>query len=174
MLSSPIKPPKLSFTQKKEVFEIKNNDTLLLEISIKQTLQTQEGHVVQLEPLGQKYVSARLSDSRRNEIDHIYGVYFSDNATLLDDKRFDIDKDDSMIINNEIYELIFKRISDDAVYIEDDKLTYKNILLTTNAQRCNHNVQNPVMGNKGYKYKHIIAPLVVTYKIISKKEYGHC
>jgi len=98
---------------------------------------------------------------------------------MLGDKQFNIDKDDSIIINNVryigtpgLYELIFKRISNDAVYTEDDGQTYKNILLTTNAHRRNHNVQNSVMGNKRYKYKHIIAPLVTVHKTGSKKSMG--
>jgi len=51
---------------------------------------------------------------------------------MLGDKRFDIDKSDSIIIVNVryigvpgLYELIFKRMPDDAVYTEDDKQTYK-------------------------------------------------
>jgi len=94
----------------------------------------------QLDLLGQKYMSTLLDDDRRNEIDHVYGMYFdSDNGIILGDKRFDIDKNDSIIIDNVryigtpgIYKLIFKRILDDTLYTEDDKETYKNILLTTN------------------------------------------
>jgi len=59
-----------------------------------------------------------------------------------------------------LYELIFKRIPDDTIYTENDKLVYKNILLTTNAHRRNK-ADNPIaMGSKRYKYKNIIAPLV--------------
>ena len=58
------------------------------------------------------------------------------------------------------FELIFKRIPDDAIYTEDDKQTYKSILLATNAHRRGHNALLPVLGNKGYKYKNIIAPLL--------------
>jgi len=34
-----------------------------------------------------------------------------------------------------LYQLIFKRILDDTIYTENDKLVYKSILLATNAQR---------------------------------------
>ncbi|KAL6258409.1 hypothetical protein P5V15_010367 [Pogonomyrmex californicus] len=61
---------------------------------------------------------------------------------MLGDKKFDVDKNDSIIIDNVryngtpgLYELIFKRLPDDAVFTEDDKQTYKSILLTTNAHR---------------------------------------
>jgi len=67
-------------------------------------------------------VNALLGD-RKNEIDHIYGVYLSNNSTN------DL-KDDSITIDNVrsidtpgLYELIFKRSPDDAVYTEDDKQT---------------------------------------------------
>jgi len=44
--------------------------------------------------------------------------------------------------------------------------------MTTNAHRRDHNVQNPVMGNKGYKYKHIIAPLISNHRTGGKKGTG--
>jgi len=68
-------------------------------------------------------------------------------------------------------ELIFKRISDDGpiIYTEDDKQKYKSMLLTTNAHRYNHDAHDRLRGNKGYKYKHIIAPLM---SIEPKKKSG--
>ncbi|KAL6257284.1 hypothetical protein P5V15_007103 [Pogonomyrmex californicus] len=88
---------------------------------------------------------------------------------MLGDKMFDVDKNDSIIIDNVryngtpvLYELIFKRLHDEAIFIEDDKQTYKtykNILLTTNAHGHGHSVHNSIMGNKRYsKYINIIAP----------------
>ncbi|KAL6417673.1 hypothetical protein ACFW04_014399 [Cataglyphis niger] len=86
---------------------------------------------------------------------------------MLGDKRFDVDTDDSILINGiryvgtpGLYELIFKRMPDDLVYTENDKLTYRNILLTTNAHRRDKKANNPILGNKGYKYRHVIAPLL--------------
>jgi len=79
--------------------------------------------------------------------------------TEFSDKQFDIDTNDFMIIDGikykstpGLYELIFKRIPN-TIYTENDKLAYKNMLLVTNAYRRNH---NPILGNKGYKYKNII------------------
>ncbi|KYN15778.1 hypothetical protein ALC57_11984 [Trachymyrmex cornetzi] len=100
-------------------------------------------------------------------IDHVYGVYLSENGTILGDKYFDVDMNDFVIVDGvkykgtpDLYKLIFKRIPEDAIYTEDDKLAYKSILLATNADRCSHNADNPILGNKGYKYKNITAPLV--------------
>jgi len=110
----------------------------------------------------EKYINMLLDDDREKMIDHVYGVYFSENGTFSD-KQFDIDTNDFMIIDvikykstPGLYELIFKRIPD-TIYTENDKLAYKNMLLVTNAHRRNH---NPILGNKGYKYKNIIVSLV--------------
>ncbi|KAL6265903.1 hypothetical protein P5V15_002746 [Pogonomyrmex californicus] len=109
----------------------------------KQPLQTQTGsHEMlhgELGPLGQKYMGLLLGDDIDKTIDNVYGVYFDKSDTVIDDKKFNVNKNDSIIIDNvryngtsELYELIFKRLLDEAIFIEDDKQTYKNILLTTN------------------------------------------
>ena len=54
--------------------------------------------------------------------------------------------------------LIFMKFSNEST--EDDVQTYRSILLTTNAHRCESSLSNEVMGNKGYKYENIIAPLM--------------
>lgn len=88
---------------------------------------------------------------------------------MLGNKRFDVDTDDNIIINDVrykgtpgLYELIFKRIPDDEIYTDDDLQKYKNILLTTNAHRRNHIAASQILSNRGYKYKHIIGPLMST------------
>jgi len=132
-----------------------------------QTTDGQEELYNQLGPLGQEYIGALLSSDGKNKIDQVYGVYFDDEGTLLEDKRFDIDKEDNIIVDGVTYEgtpglfeLIFKRIPDDAIYTEEDKQKYKSLLLMTNAHRRGHNAHLPVLGNKGYEYKYIIAPLI--------------
>ncbi|KAL6261889.1 hypothetical protein P5V15_006972 [Pogonomyrmex californicus] len=87
---------------------------------------------------------------------------------MLGDKKFDVDKNDSIIIDNVryngtpgLYELIFKRLPDKAIFTEDNKQTYKSILLTTNAHRRGHSTHNPIMGNKGYKNINIIARIYI-------------
>ncbi|KMQ83996.1 hypothetical protein RF55_18624, partial [Lasius niger] len=101
------------------------------------------------------------------EIDHVYGVYFDKDEMLLGNKRFDIDKDDSIIIDKVryigtlgLYELIFKRIPDDIIYTENDMQKYKSILLATKAHKRNYDAQGQLRSNGGYKYKQIIAPLM--------------
>ncbi|KYM95900.1 hypothetical protein ALC62_13452 [Cyphomyrmex costatus] len=141
-----------------------------LETLVKQSLQTRqfcEELNDQLGPLGQKYVYMLLSGDREKAINHVHSVYLNENDTMLGDKRFDVDTNDFVIIDGVkykgtpgLYELIFKRIPDDAIYTENDKLAYKSILLATNGHRRSHNADNPILGNKGYKYKYIIAPIV--------------
>ena len=118
-------------------------------------------------PFGREYIGEFFSGGKRSKIDNVYGIYFNDEGTFLGDKPFDIDGDDNIIVGETkyagtpgLYELIFKRIPDDGVYTDEDKIKYKSILLATNAHRRGHNELNPILGNKGYKYKNIIAPLI--------------
>ena len=72
-----------------------------------------------------------------------------------------------------LYELIFKRIPDDALYTEDDMHKYKCMLLVTNAHKHKYHSQGRLLSNRGYKYKHVIASLMsVTLKKQKKSEKG--
>ncbi|KYN28495.1 hypothetical protein ALC57_02087 [Trachymyrmex cornetzi] len=129
-------------SQDEEVFETGDNPSL--ETSVRQALNSQLG------PLGQVYVNTLLIGNARNEIDLVYGVYFVENGTMLGNKKFDVNTDDTIIIDGErykgtpgLYELIFKKIPNDAIYTENDKQTYKHILLTTNAHRRDNNARIP-------------------------------
>ncbi|XP_072743255.1 uncharacterized protein [Anoplolepis gracilipes] len=134
-----------------------------------QTPEVQETLREYFGPLGQKYLGALFSGDKNHEIDHVYGVYFDrKNELRLGNKQFNINKDDSIIIDDVryigtpgLYELIFKRIPDDELYTRGDDLEkYKSILLVTNAHRRDYDAQGHLKGNRGYKYKHIIAPLM--------------
>ncbi|KYM96988.1 hypothetical protein ALC62_12366 [Cyphomyrmex costatus] len=163
--------------QDEDVFETSNDADPSLETSVREVLRTPQGRDrlnSQLGPLGHIYINALLSGDKRNEIDNVYGVYFDENGTMLGDKKFDVDTDDTIIIDGNrykgtrgLYELIFKRLPDDDIYTENDKQTYKSILLTTNAHRRRHNAEMPVKSNKGHKYKYIIGPLVSAHRTMS-------
>jgi hypothetical protein len=173
--STPAKSHELSpFIQgKEEDVEMKDTNKPVFEKSLREALQLPKERDAlhsQLGPLGRKYMDLLFGNDRQNEVDYVYGVYFGKDSTMLGDKRFDIDRDDSLIIDKVryngtpgLYELIFKRLPDEAIFTEDDKQMYTSILLATNAHRRSHSADNPIMGNKGYKYKHIIAPLVSKY-----------
>ncbi|KYN29099.1 hypothetical protein ALC57_01462, partial [Trachymyrmex cornetzi] len=57
------------------------------------------------------------------------------------------------------------KFPNESICTDDDVHTYRSILLTTNAHRRGHSPSNQVMGSKGYKYKNIIAPLVLDKKV---------
>jgi hypothetical protein len=170
--STPIKPqkPPLPFIPEEEDVEMESANESTFETSVREALQLPEERDAlysQLGPLGRKYVDLLFANDKQNEVDYVYGVYFGKNGMRLGNKRFDISKDDRLIIGKVryngtpgLYELIFKRLPDKAIITEDDKQTYKSILSKTNAHRRSWSADNPIMGNKGYKYKHIIAPLM--------------
>ncbi|KYM93995.1 hypothetical protein ALC62_15391 [Cyphomyrmex costatus] len=155
-----------------EVFEIANES---LVTSIRHLLQTSEGQEelhANYGPLGQKYLKAVLSGKKAVNIDIVYRVYFSDEGTMLGDKRITLNKNDDIIIGGQrydgtpgLYELIFMKFPNESICTDDDVQTYKSILLTTNAYRRGHNAGNQVLGNKRHKYKNIIAPLVLGKKL---------
>ncbi|KYN22401.1 hypothetical protein ALC57_05213 [Trachymyrmex cornetzi] len=129
-------------------------------------------------PLSQNYVEAVLSGNKwKSGIDYVYGVYLHRVGLTFSNKRFDVHDADNIIIDDVryagisgLYELIFKRIQDDLLYTEDDMKKYKSILLATNEHKHKHQAQGRLLSNRGYKYKHIIAPLMsITPKKQSKK-----
>jgi len=90
----------------------------------------------------------------------------------LGDKRIDLDKNDDVIVDGkrylgtpDLYELIFKKFPDKTIYTNADKQKYKKNLLATNAHRRGYSMHNLIMGNKGHKYKSIIAPLLSDKRI---------
>ncbi|KYN29370.1 hypothetical protein ALC57_01189 [Trachymyrmex cornetzi] len=119
-----------------------------------------------------EYMKAVLSGKKAVNIDVVYGVYFNDEGTMLGDKRITLHKNDDIIIDGKrydgtagLYELIFMKFPNESICTDDDVHTYRSILLTTNAHRRGHSPSNQVMGSKGYKYKNIIAPLVLDKKV---------
>jgi len=83
---------------------------------------------------------------------------------MLGDERTNLDKNDDVIDGKKytgtpgLYGLIFKKIPNETIYIR--VLKYTSILLTTNAHKRGYSTHNPIMGNKGHKYKSIIASLM--------------
>ncbi|XP_071643638.1 uncharacterized protein [Temnothorax longispinosus] len=150
-----------------DVFET-SNDPLVT--SVRQQLQTSEGQETlrdQLGPLSQKYVGAVLSGDQESGMDIAYGVKFTNDGMMLGNKRFDVNYADKIIIDGiryngtrGLFELIFKKYPDHDIYTEDDMQTYKSILLMTSAHKRNYDAHAQIKGNGGYKYTHIIGPLI--------------
>jgi len=112
-----------------------------------------------------------LLDDYREKIDYVYGIYLSENGTMLGDKYFDVDTNDFVIVDRikykdtlgTLYELIFHFSKEFPTILfiihKNDKLAYNIILLAMNAHRRSHKADD-LIGSKEYKYKNIIAPLV--------------
>ncbi|EGI66456.1 hypothetical protein G5I_05021 [Acromyrmex echinatior] len=126
-----------------------------------QTSKDREALRASLGPLGQKYIEAVLRGVQDKEsgINHVYGVYLHKDGMMFGNKRFDMDDADNIIIDGvryagtpDLYELIFKRIPNGALYTEDDMHKYKSMLLA-NAHEHKHHSQGRLLSNRGYKYK---------------------
>ncbi|KYN30173.1 hypothetical protein ALC57_00369 [Trachymyrmex cornetzi] len=81
---------------------------------------------------------------------------------MFGNKRFDVDDADNIIIDDVRY----------TFYTEDDMNKYKSMLLATNAHKHKHHSQGRLLSNRGYKYKHIIAPLMSMTPKKPNKKFG--
>ncbi|EZA47752.1 hypothetical protein X777_15519 [Ooceraea biroi] len=102
------------------------------------------------------------------DIDNVYGVYLDNDGMKFGSKRFDIDHEDNILLDDVrykgtpgLYELVFKRHPDD-MYTVDDLRKYRRMLLVTNAYRRDHSPRAQVKSNRGHKYKCITAPLLLS------------
>ncbi|XP_036144224.1 uncharacterized protein LOC118646060 [Monomorium pharaonis] len=151
------------------VFETTDDSLATIVRNQLQTSQGRKALQAQFGPLSQKYVVTVLSGNRESDvdIDNIYGVRLENNGMMLGNKHFDVDNEDNIIIDNVryagtpgLYELIFKKIPADDIYTDDDLQKYKSILFATNVHRRNYTKDSQLRSNRGYKYKHLIAPLM--------------
>lgn len=114
-----------------------------------------------------------------------YGVRNEQNKLMIGNamatlKTFDSSERISMItINNKSYEmtsglseLLFENKPDLKKISEKDKLTYKDILLLTNAHKRGFLSSGQIQGNSGMKYCKIIKPLFNEQDIVNIKEGG--
>lgn len=176
--STPIATAKQStipeFQAEENVFETTDDSFATTVRNKLQTLEGREALENQLGSLSQKYINAVLYNE--TGIDKTYGVRLTNDGMMLGNKRFDVDRDNNIFLDNVrfigtpgLYELIFKKIPDDDVYTEADKQTYKSIMMMTNAYKHNYDAHDRIKSNRGYKYKHLIAPLL---SIEPKKKSG--
>lgn len=142
------------------------------EATMRSILESSDGreHAIQyidenFGPLGREYFTGLIFDTRK-QFDTIYGVRFVDGVWQIGDSNVEVDKSDNVIINGVTYkgtpglfELIFKRIPNDAVYNASDLVKYKNILVATNAHKRGYSFNEQMNGSKGFKWKHVIGKL---------------
>ncbi|EZA62172.1 hypothetical protein X777_06123, partial [Ooceraea biroi] len=115
----------------------------------------------------QKYVEAVIRGDK--DIDNVYGVYIGQDGMQFGSLRFDVDHEDNILLDDVrykgtpgLYELIFAKHPDKDMYTANDMQTYRSMLLTTNVHRRDHSARGQVKSNRGYKYLHVIAPLLST------------
>jgi len=159
-----------------DVFETTNDSFTM---SVQHQMQTSESRkrCRNLGPLDHEYIGDFLSGGRKNKIiGTVYGICLDkDGIMMLDIKKFDVDSSDYIIIDDvwyagtpDLYELIFKRVSDYDVHTEDDKWKCKNILLAWNLHRRNYTEYSHLRSNRGYKYTYVIASLLKDESTIGK------
>ena len=76
----------------------------------------------------QKYLKAVLSDKKAVNIDIVYKIYFSDEGTMLNDKRIILhEQNNDIIIDGKrydgipgLYELIFMKFPNENICTDDD------------------------------------------------------
>ncbi|EZA61814.1 hypothetical protein X777_09868, partial [Ooceraea biroi] len=168
-------PDAVDASRVKRKFEQEDTDAFTSAIVTPQKLKidaSRDALLDTLGPLGRRYVGALFTDSdgpasRTSAVDNVYGVFIGETGTMLGDKRFDVGADDSIFVGGTryegtpgLYELIFIRTPDESVYNVHDTTLYYRILLATNAHKQRHQEQGQIKGNKGHKYRTIIAPLM--------------
>lgn len=154
-----------------DVFEITNDSVASVRNRL-QTMERQESLLNPLEALSQTYIvlspkrgCSKWRSWEQYKLHYVYGVYLDNDGMMLGEKRFYMENNDNIIIDGVRYvgtpgQLILKKFPDNAIYTKDDMQKYKSMLLMTNAHRRNHRAHGQMLSKKGYKYKHIIAPLL--------------
>lgn len=119
----------------------------------------------QYESLPRQYVEKLITDDDR-EIDYTFGMHYdqTNDSWSLGNTPIQIVGSD-IVINNVtykgtpgLYELIFMKIP--TGYNREDSSTYKKILEQTNLYKHRFDPQGRVKSNKGYKYLHIVKPII--------------
>ncbi|EZA50688.1 hypothetical protein X777_11120 [Ooceraea biroi] len=162
-----VQPPMDLPTEDENVFET-TNDSFATSVQREvQTPEDQEALRAQLGPLSQKYVEAVIRGDK--DIDNVYGVYIGQDGMQFGSLRFDVDHEDNILLGDVryqgtpgLYELIFAKHPDKDMYTANDMQPYRSMLLTTNVHRRDDSARGQVKSNRGYKYLHVIAPLLST------------
>ncbi|KYQ52676.1 hypothetical protein ALC60_08208 [Trachymyrmex zeteki] len=121
---------------------VRDGETEPLETLVQQSLQTRQVREElrnQLGPLGQKYINMLFGGDREKVIDHVYGVYLSENGTMLGDKWFDIDMND-FVIHMRAMTLNDNKV--DYVHWDDPNEIVDRFRLLEASRQAGHNAHN--------------------------------
>ena len=97
---------------------------------------------------------------------YTYGVRHENGKWIIGDSQFEIETDDTILINGKrykgtpgLYELVFMKHPKENVFNDSDLKAYKDILRDTNAHKQYYLANAQVNANRGVKYKRIISQL---------------
>nr|CAI5830209.1 unnamed protein product [Callosobruchus analis] len=124
----------------------------------------------QYDPLPRKYIREMYEDDERKETDHQYGVRLDTTVEKfkIGDSQLDIVGSDVYVKGKRykgtqgLYELLFKKYPNKALFNDEDVENYRRIVYKTNAHRRHHRRSGQIAGSKLEKYKRIIAPIAST------------
>jgi hypothetical protein len=120
----------------------------------------------QFHELSRKYVEGMIRDTE-DKYDFKYGVRLDPvlSKFYVGNSIITIKDDADLVIGNVtykgspgLYELLFKKKPRN--YTIHDENEYHDIILQTNAHRRNYDPQAQISGNKYWKYKHVILPIL--------------
>ena len=172
VFSSPkpeISPTAPSIIEEETVFETPDPDIQSI-ISTPQGQETSSYYIQKkfLNPLTRKYMLKFIKDTggAKRKIDDTYGPRYEGDTLMLGDKHIVFGDEGYIHINGiaykgteGLYELLFKRLPDDALYNDEDLRAYRDILMKTNAHKRHYNPKGNINRNTSLKYKHIIEKL---------------
>lgn len=119
-------------------------------------------------PLSEKYMTLFMRDrgGKSSMVDHLYGPRFEGDTLMIGNSKLELSDDGSILIKNVrykptegLYELLFKRVPDQATYDDNDLMAYKNILELSNAHKKEYNYKGNINRNNSLKYKRVIGDL---------------
>nr|CAH7724684.1 unnamed protein product [Callosobruchus chinensis] len=121
----------------------------------------------QYDPLPRKYIREMYEDGETKETDQQYGVRLDTTVEKfkIGDSQLDIVGSDVYVKGKRykgtqgLYELLFKKYPNKALFNEEDVDNYRRIVYKTNAHRRHYRATGQIAGSRLEKYKKIIAPI---------------
>nr|CAI5842535.1 unnamed protein product [Callosobruchus analis] len=110
----------------------------------------------QYDPLPRKYIREMYEDDERKETDHQYGVRLDTTVEKfkIGDSQLDIVGSDVYVKGKRykgtqgLYELLFKKYPNKALFNDEDVENYRRIVYKTNAHRRHHRRSGQIAGSK--------------------------
>ena len=115
-------------------------------------------------PLTRKYILKMLHSAQPKRNYHSYGARLDDGGLMIGDKKVTTDDTDSIIIGDNqfsgtkgLFELLFTKKP--RSYTQRDLLTFKHILLLTNAHKKNYSSGSPLHRNTSTIYTKVVSKI---------------